>query len=68
MNKLYTTLGLRLAMMFQGLTPTNLRREDGQSLAEYALILALIAVVVAGVLVTLQGSISGIFTSISSKL
>jgi Flp pilus assembly pilin Flp len=68
MNKLYTTLGMRLATMIQGLTLTNLRREDGQSLAEYALILALIAVVVTAAVITLQTKITGVFTSISSSI
>lgn len=35
------------------------RREEGQGMAEYAVILAVIAVVVAGVLVVLAGGIGG---------
>ena len=37
---------------------SGLRREDGQGMAEYAIILTVIAVVVAGVLVLLAGGIS----------
>ncbi len=46
--------GVRLAMMLtslQNLELPSLKREEGQTLAEYALILALIAVVVVGVVV-----------------
>ena len=45
-----------------------LAREDGQTLAEYALILALIAVGVIAAVILLQGSISGIFNSVGSKI
>jgi pilus assembly protein Flp/PilA len=42
--------------------------EDGQGMAEYGLILALVAVVVAGALATLQGGISGTLGQVTSKL
>jgi pilus assembly protein Flp/PilA len=45
-----------------------LAREDGQTLAEYALILALIAVVVIGAVIFLGGQIQSIFDSIGSQL
>jgi Flp pilus assembly pilin Flp len=62
------TLGLRLAMMFQGLSARSLKREEGQTLAEYALILALIAAVVAVVVGLLGNQIKGIFTSVGSSI
>jgi pilus assembly protein Flp/PilA len=68
MTQLQKFIGLRITQILAGISSPRFRSEEGQSLAEYALILALIAVVVAGVLVTLQGSISGIFDTISSKL
>jgi pilus assembly protein Flp/PilA len=43
-------------------------REEGQALVEYALLLALIAVVSIGVLTTLGVKVSGIFNSINNKL
>jgi pilus assembly protein Flp/PilA len=43
-------------------------REDGQGLAEYALILALIAIVVIGVVTFLGGQITSIFSRIASAL
>jgi pilus assembly protein Flp/PilA len=46
----------------------NVKREDGQTMAEYGLILALIAIVVAVVLVTLGGKISDTLTSVANAL
>lgn len=51
------------------LAVTALRdREEGQALVEYALLLALIAVVSIGVLTTLGVKVSGIFNTINNKL
>jgi pilus assembly protein Flp/PilA len=48
---------------------TELRdREDGQALVEYALLLALIAIVSIGILTTLGGSVSQVFSKINSKM
>ena len=44
------------------------KREDGQAMVEYALILVLIAVVVIGVLLILGGQIKSIFTNIFGAL
>ena len=43
-------------------------REEGQALVEYALLLALIAVVSIGILTTLGKNVSGIFNTINNKL
>lgn len=43
-------------------------QEEGQGLAEYGLILALIAVVCAAALITLQGEISGVLDSVGDAL
>jgi pilus assembly protein Flp/PilA len=45
-----------------------LRREDGQGLVEYALILVLIAIVVIVVLSLLGDKVSTVFSSINSGL
>lgn len=42
--------------------------EEGQGLAEYGLILALIAVVCAAALIALQGSISGVLGDVGGAL
>lgn len=46
----------------------GLRREDGQGLVEYALILVLVAIVVIGVLTTMGNSIQAVFSDIVSSL
>jgi len=44
------------------------KREDGQTLAEYALILALIAVAVVTIVLTLGGKIGSIFSNITTNI
>ena len=51
-----------------GLTSVELKREEGQTLAEYALILALIAVVVIVAVVFLGGQIKGLFSKVGSQI
>ena len=46
----------------------RLRREDGQTMAEYALLLGLVLVVTAVVVATLGTQISGVFTSVTNAL
>jgi Flp pilus assembly pilin Flp len=68
MKTYFASIGLRLALAVQGRALPSLKREEGQTLAEYALILALIAAVVAVAVIFLQGQISSLFSSIGSKL
>ena len=46
----------------------ELKREEGQGLVEYALIIALVSVVLIGALTLLEGSIAGAFTKIQTAL
>jgi pilus assembly protein Flp/PilA len=46
----------------------QLKREEGQTMAEYGLLLALVAVIVAAAVTTLQGGISGTFNAVAGKL
>jgi pilus assembly protein Flp/PilA len=62
MTKLY------VLMLGQVARFSELKSEEGQTLAEYALILALIAAVVAGIIFTLGGDISSIFNKIGNDL
>jgi pilus assembly protein Flp/PilA len=39
-------------------------QEEGQTLVEYALIIALIAIVLVGALIALEGGINGVFNTI----
>jgi pilus assembly protein Flp/PilA len=58
----------RFVLALASLSSVNLRREEGQTLAEYALILALVAVAVVGIVITLGGNIASIFSNISSDI
>ena len=55
-------------MTFINKLVTVLRKEDGQGLAEYALILALIAVLAVGALIFLGGEIQDILNSVGSQI
>jgi pilus assembly protein Flp/PilA len=46
----------------------QLRREEGQTMTEYGILLALIAVAVITVLTTLGGKIGSVFTSVTNAL
>jgi Flp pilus assembly pilin Flp len=46
----------------------RLAREEGQTLVEYALIISLVALAVAGALTFLAGGISDMFTDIVNQL
>jgi pilus assembly protein Flp/PilA len=46
----------------------SLKREEGQTLAEYALLLALIAILVIGAVTLLQENNTSVFTNIANKL
>ncbi len=46
----------------------SLKREEGQGLAEYALILVLIAIVVIGALTALGGQVQTVFDTITGGL
>ena len=51
-----------------GLPSLGVEREEGQTLAEYALILTLIAVLVIAAVLYLSGSLQGMFSSIGSQI
>ena len=63
-------IGLRLAMALAdgGSLRDRVRREEGQTLVEYALILVTIAIAVTAAMVFLQEQISAVFSEIGSEL
>ena len=63
-------IGLRLAMALAdgGSLRDRVRRDEGQTLVEYALILVTIAVVVVAAMTFLEGKISQLFTDIGNAL
>ena len=68
MDKLYTAIGVRVALVLGSLSAPSLKRDEGQTFVEYALILALIGVALTVALTTLRGQIAGIFTQIGNDL
>jgi Flp pilus assembly pilin Flp len=68
MKQLQNAIGLRLALMLTGVSVPSLKREEGQTFVEYALILAFISVLVIASLTFLKGKITSIFSFIGDKL
>jgi Flp pilus assembly pilin Flp len=50
MEKLVTVIGIRLALVLGGVERPSLRRQEGQTFVEYAMILAIVGIAVAAVL------------------
>ena len=68
MKNMRNTIGMALALALTGVSLPSLEREEGQTLAEYALILALIAVLVIGAVLFLKDQIKSLFTSIGNQI
>ena len=68
MKKLQAAIGMRLALALSGDIPRSLKREEGQTFVEYALILALIAILVGVGLTFLRQKIVSIFSYIGNHL
>jgi len=72
MNKLQTAIGVRLGIALANLTGPSIRRalkrQEGQTFVEYALILALISVALAASLTLLKDKIKNIFDTIGDDL
>lgn len=64
---MWIRMSLGLSQLLGGLA-ARLRREEGQTMAEYAMILALIVVVTAVVVVTLGGKISSVFNNVTGQI
>ena len=67
MNNLYDILCCRLALALSTRS-LDLRREDGQTMAEYALIVSLVAAVLIIILIAIGTSVTGLFSSTSNKI
>jgi Flp pilus assembly pilin Flp len=68
MSQLQKLHGMRLAQILGGFSLPSFKREEGQTLAEYAMILAVIAITVVVAVGFLQGQISSLFSSIGSDI
>jgi Flp pilus assembly pilin Flp len=58
-NSLYDVVSM---LMFR------MRRDEGQTMAEYGILIAVIALIVVVAAVTLGGSISGLFSNTATKV
>jgi pilus assembly protein Flp/PilA len=68
MKRLNNMLGGCLTRMFAGQSQLSLKREEGQTMVEYALIIATIAILVIVAMAFLQGKISSVFSDIGNSL
>jgi pilus assembly protein Flp/PilA len=68
MKNMRNSIGMALALALTGISLPRVEREEGQTLAEYALILALIAILVIGAVLFLSGKINGIFSKIGNNI
>ena len=68
MNKLQTAIGTRLALVLAGLSTPTLRRQEGQTFVEYAMILALIGVALTVALTFLKDQIAAAYTNIANQI
>ncbi len=68
MKNMRNSIGMALALALSGVSLPSIEREEGQTLAEYALILALIAVLVIGAVLFLSGKIGGLFSDVGNKI
>jgi Flp pilus assembly pilin Flp len=68
MKKLQTAIAVNVGLAIGALSAPKLRREEGQTFVEYALILALISVALAASLTVLKDKIAAIFDRIGSDL
>jgi Flp pilus assembly pilin Flp len=59
---------LNIFVNLAGMLSSSLRRQEGQTMAEYGILIAVIALVVIVVAITLGGKISSLFGSTSSQL
>ena len=55
-------------MEYTSLLASRLRRQNGQTMAEYAIVLAVISAAIIGALVLLSGNISSVLSRISSAI
>ena len=61
-------IAMRFALAIRSLSLPSIEREEGQTLAEYALILALIAIVAIIALIFLGTQVSGILSTVGASV
>jgi Flp pilus assembly pilin Flp len=68
MKQLQKAIGMRLALALTGLSVPSLKREEGQTFVEYALILAFIAILMILALTFLRGKIASLYSHVGNSL
>jgi Flp pilus assembly pilin Flp len=68
MKRLTTMLAGRFALALQGQLPLRLKREEGQTLVEYAMMLGFIAIALITAVMFLQHQINSLYTRINNAL
>ena len=68
MKQLHNAIGLRLALMFAGVSVPSLKREEGQTFVEYALLIAFIAIVALVAVQLLGTNVASLFNSVATAL
>lgn len=58
-------LALLKVMTFDG---SDLKREDGQGVTEYGLVLAFVAIALVAILIVLKGGISAFITAVNNQI
>jgi Flp pilus assembly pilin Flp len=59
---------LKLFAWAHSFAPTSLKREDGQTMAEYGVILAVITAAIIAALVLLSGNIGSVLSRVASAI
>jgi Flp pilus assembly pilin Flp len=68
MKQLRMAIGMRYALALAGLSVPSLRREEGQTFVEYALILAFIAILMIAALTFLRDKIASLYSHVANGL
>jgi Flp pilus assembly pilin Flp len=68
MKQLQAMVGERLALALAGLSAPSVRREEGQTFVEYALILAFIAILMILALTFLRDKIASVYSHVANSL
>ena len=68
MHRLFDSIALRVAMAMNGLVRESVRREEGQTLVEYALIIVTISIGVTVAMTFLRDQLSSLFSQIGNAL
>ena len=59
---------LKLSAWVHSFAPTSLKREEGQTMAEYGVILAVITAAIIAALVLLSGNIGSVLSRVASAI